>query len=273
MATAIHVFSVVFDVVLAPFGHRWVAFDLLLWPVLGGLLALFVLKAVSNQAAIVKTKQQISMRLLEIRLFQHDLGQVLQSTAAILWKNTLYVGHNLLPMIVMTPGMLILITQLVANYAYEPSPSGATEVLLVELADDATVSPYDVKLTLPPGVELDAPPVRTADGEILWRLHATADGDHELALDVDGEQLTKIWSVGGGPRKVPVKRLQSLESFLYPGEAALPGSSAVHSIVVGKPHVRPLAFFPDGEGGILGWFFVMSLVAGFALKGVVGVTI
>jgi hypothetical protein len=37
--------------------------------------------------------------------------------------------------------------------------------------------------------------------------------------------------------------------------------------------VRELRFFPDGEGGILGWFFVLSLVAGFALKDVVGVTL
>ena len=28
--------SAVFDVLLAPFGHRWVGFDLVVWPVLAG---------------------------------------------------------------------------------------------------------------------------------------------------------------------------------------------------------------------------------------------
>ncbi len=58
-----------------PFGHRAAAFDLLLWPVSMGFVALLIVKAVSNQKAIANAKQQIAMRLLEIRLFQHDLGQ------------------------------------------------------------------------------------------------------------------------------------------------------------------------------------------------------
>jgi hypothetical protein len=269
MAAFLQITSRFFDVLLAPFGHRAAAFDLIVWPIAMGFVALLIVKAVSNQKAIASAKQQIGMRLLEIRLFQHDIRQVIRSTGAILWKNTLYVGNNILPMLVMTGPMLVVLTQLVANYAYAPAPSGSVEVLSVELDGD----PKSVTLDLPPGVVLDAPPVRTADGRAFWRLRSEVDGDHVLAIRVGGETLEKVWSVGGAPRKVPEKRLRGIEAFLYPGEAAIPSSSVVERIEIGTPHVRELRFFPDGEGGILGWFFVLSLVAGFALKDVVGVTL
>jgi hypothetical protein len=38
-------------------------------------------------------------------------------------------------------------------------------------------------------------------------------------------------------------------------------------------HTRALAYLPDGEFGILMWFFVVSLAAGFALKDLFGVTL
>jgi hypothetical protein len=38
-------------------------------------------------------------------------------------------------------------------------------------------------------------------------------------------------------------------------------------------HTRPLAFLPDGELGILMWTLLLSVAAGFALKGVFGVTL
>ena len=60
--------SAIFDFLLTPFGHEFIYFDLLFWPVLMGIGALQVYKVASNQAAITRVKTQISMHLLEIRL-------------------------------------------------------------------------------------------------------------------------------------------------------------------------------------------------------------
>jgi hypothetical protein len=84
--------------------------------------------------------------------------------------------------------------------------------------------------------------------------------------------IEKGFAVGGGPRKVPVMRTKSWEALLYPAEPGMPRDSPLYSIGLDYPE-RPLAFFPDGEGGILLWFFVASLAAGFALKGRFGVTL
>ncbi len=272
MQTYNDIASAIFDLLLAPFGHDRPLFDLLLWPVLMGIGALVVYKYTSNQRAIEAVKKQISMHLIEIRLFRDDLAQVVVSTVKIVLKNTIYVSHNLVPMAVMIVPMVAVMVQLVANYGYEPAQPGSTDLLRVVLDPGGSVSAKDVSLTLPAGVVLDAPPVRTADGQIFWRLRAVKAGDHVMRIAVGDEVLEKIWAVGGDSRKIPVKRLRSWEALLYPGEAAIPGASPVQSIEL-TMHTRPLAWLPDGEFGILMWFFVLSLAAGFALKDFFGVTL
>ena len=264
--------SVVFDVLLAPFGHERALFDLLLWPTLMGVLAILVYKAVSNQKALARVKSQIAMRLLEIRLFSHDLGQVLKSTGIIVARNFVYLGNHMLPMVVMFGPFVVILAQLVANYAYDPSPRGSVELLHVRLDPDSGVSTRDVALSLPDGVSLDAPPVQTADHQVFWRLRAEEAGDHVLAVRVGDEVFEKAWAVGGESRKVPLKRLRGFEAILYPGELALPADGPVVSMELGI-HPRSLGPLPAGELGIVLWVLVLSLAAGFAVKGVFGVTI
>jgi hypothetical protein len=272
MATYHSISNAVFDRVLAPFGHELAFFDLVFWPVLMGVGALQVYKFVSNQKAIAAVKRQISMHLLEIRLFRDDIAQVLKSTGKIVAKNFLYIGHNLVPLLVMIVPMVLIMVQLVSHYAYEPSAKGAVEVLHLQLDPDSRVSPRDVKLELPAGVLLDAPRVRTADGQVFWRLRAAESGDHVLGVKVGDQLYEKGWAVGGDARKVPVKRLRSWEALLYPGEPPIPGDSPVVYLQLAGD-TRTLSFFPDGEGGILLWAMVLSMIAGVALKDVFGVTL
>jgi len=261
-----------FDPLLAPFGHEHPAFDLLVWPVLMGLLAMAVYKAVSNQKALARVKSQISMRLLEIRLFSHDILQVLRSTGMILVKNFVYLGNHMLPMVIMLGPFVVILAQLVANYAYDPAPTGAVELLHVQLDPEAKVAAREATLALPDGVALDAPPVATADHQVFWRLRADQPGDHVLRVSIAGSVYEKGWAVGGDARKVPLRRLRGLEAILYPGEPALPADGPVLAIELGI-HPRALGPLPAGELGIVLWTFALSLVAGFAVKGVFGVTL
>lgn len=262
--------SRLFDVLLAPFGHGPAWFDLVVWSVVGGVVALIVYKYASNQAGIERAKDQIKVHLYEIRLFRHDPVAVLAATGKVMVRNGVYVGHNVLPMLIMLVPMVSVLAQLEANYAFAPAPEGAVELLRVTLDDDAAVAPRDVRLDLPAGVALDAPPVRTPDGEIFWRLRAEQPGDHVLTLTAGDEVVTKTWAVGGEPRKVPLYRTQSWDALLYPGEDPLPSTSGFHEIAMRYPE-RDLGVLPGGELGVLATFFGLSLLAGFALKGVFGV--
>jgi hypothetical protein len=93
-----------------------------------------------------------------------------------------------------------------------------------------------------------------------------------LALHVGGETFTKVWAVGGPPRKVAIQRTQSWEALLYPGEPPLAAGAPVHTIALTHPE-RDLGWLPGGELGILVTFFGLSLATGFALKGRLGVTL
>jgi hypothetical protein len=140
--------SAVFDVLLAPFGHRWVAFDLLVWPVVAGVVALLVYKRLSNQAGIARAKNGIVVNLLQVMLFRDDLAGVLGSTARAMGKNLAYLGHNLFPMAVMIVPMTAIMVQLVANYARDPVPVGAIDLVTARLDPNvAAVKATDVRLS------------------------------------------------------------------------------------------------------------------------------
>jgi hypothetical protein len=262
----------VFDVLLAPFGHRQAWFDLLVWPVLAGIVALLVYKKVSNQAGIARAKNNIVVNLLEVMLYRDDLAGVLRSTARAMWSNLAYLGHNVVPMLVMFVPMMAILVQIVSHYALDPVPVGAVELVEARVDPASGVKATDVRLELPQGIALDAPPVRTADGMIVWRVRAEAPGDHVLRIHAGDRTIEKGFAVGGDPRKVPVMRTKSWEGLLYPAEPGMPEDSPLYSVELEYPS-RPLAFFPDGEGGLLLWFFVASLGAGFLLKNRFGVTL
>jgi hypothetical protein len=264
--------TTIFDVVLAPLGHSRPWFDLVLWPVLGGVVALLVIKAVSNQDGINRSKNWIQVHLLEVVLFKDDLGVVLPATVKSLWYNFRYLGYNIVPMLVMFVPMTVILTQLVANYAYAPLPVGSTALLVVKLESDSAVKPADVTLDLPAGLTLDAPLVRTADGEVAARLRLDTEGDHTVTVHAGSTDETMTVSVGGEPRKVSVLRTKDWEALLYPAAPVPASDSPVESITLDRKD-RSLLFFPDGESGILGWFFGASLLAGFLLKDRFGVTL
>jgi len=264
--------SSIFDLLLAPFGHGFAFFDLLFWPVVAGVVALVIYKAVSNQAGIAAAKRKIMVHLLEVVLYRENVLGVLGSTFRGLGQNLRYLSYNVLPMLVLIVPMTVILVQLVAHYAYAPLAKGDVQLLEVELAPDAGLTARDVSATFPPGVAVQAGPVRTADGRVFWRLQMLEDGNQAITLRAGDETEVKVVAVGDGPRKVPVLRTRTWQALLYPGEPALPSGSAFQTISLRVPE-RDLSPFPSGEGGILAWFFVASLVAGFLLRKRLGVTI
>ena len=145
-------------------------------------------------------------------------------------------------------------------------------MLAVRLDPDGGIAARDAVLALPDGIALDAGPVATADHRVFWRLRAERPGDHVLRLSIGGDTYEKGWAVGGGARRVPLRRLRGIEAILYPGEPALPADGPVVSIELGV-HPRALGPLPGGELGIVLWTLVLSLAVGFAVKGLFGVTL
>ena len=132
-------------------------------------------------------------------------------------------------------------------------------------------------LDLPPEITLSAPPVHiAADNEVVWRLVASREGAYDV----------KIKTGAGGDSCNKTVRVTSQLAELSPdvgaiisgsdfssGESALPDNSAVESISVDYPERN----IPLGVAGYeMNWiwlFFILSMVAGFIFKELLGIEV
>jgi hypothetical protein len=194
----------------------------------------------------------------------------------VLKNNLQYLRHSLRPLIFLIIPVLIIMVQLGIRYADGPLMPGDRAVVSVKLKEDAVPSTTNLTLVAPKGVRVVSPALRIdAEGEVNWQIIAEQPGHHELVLRSSGEEVRK--SVEVGPtrklRKIgSVKaRANSWNAFLYPSEPPVPGDSVIESVHVTYPR-RQLKFF----GLTIHWliaFFIISVAAGFALKGVFGIEV
>lgn len=258
---------------MAPFGHGAYWFDLFFWPILMGIVALLIYKWASNQAGIDSAKNLIKAYLLEIRIYRDDPRTVLGATARIGVQNARYLAFNLVPMVIMLLPMLLVLIQLESQFAFSPAEPGTTGLFHVTMATETDgIHHTDLRLDVPDGVTQEAPPVRTTDGDIYWRLRLEQPGEHTLRVHAGGQSYDKVLSVGGDPRNVSLMRTNTWIGVLYPGEPPLPPGAPISSMSFPLPEAE-LGWLPGGELGIVLWFLGLSLIAGYALKDVFGVTL
>ena len=121
---------------------------------------------------------------------------------------------------------------------------------------------------------MTAPPVHVpAENQIVWRLSGTKDGRYEVKIAGSGQSVTKTVSVGNGlPRISPVRlRGQFWERMFSSAEPALPENSQIDSISINYPE-RNIEIAGYGMNWI--WlFFILSMVAGFIVKEILGIQI
>jgi hypothetical protein len=194
----------------------------------------------------------------------------------VLKNNVQYLRHSLRPLIFLIVPVLIIMVQLGIRYADGPLMPGDRAVVSVKLKEGAAPSSTDLTLVAPKGVRVVSPALRIdAEGEVDWQIMAEQPGHHELVFETSGGEVRKDVEVGPTRtlRKVGSVRARanSWNAFLYPSEPPIPGDSVIESVRVTYPH-RELKFF----GLTIHWliaFFIISVAAGFALKGVFGIEV
>ncbi|MGA7564923.1 MAG: hypothetical protein WBW53_02525, partial [Terriglobales bacterium] len=131
-----------------------------------------------------------------------------------------------------------------------------------------------VTLDLPPGITMTAPPVHIpADNEIVWRLAGAQEGKYALKIAAAGQSVEKAVCIGNGLPRISTVRLrgQFWNRILSSAEPALPQSSPIESISINYPD-RNI----DIAGYGINWiwlFFILSMVAGFVFKELLGIKI
>ena len=203
-----------------------------------GVIILLVFRYTSNAPKIAEAKNRLKGDLLEIWLFNHDVGLVLRSQLRLFLSSIRYISHTIIPLLILSiPGGAII--SLMESW-YDSRPLAAGEEIVVALKPGReSKSPFEkIRLELPGHIESAAPPVRLpALGEISWKLKAGKTGNAPLVCVIDGEKTEIPLEVSGKIRPVysSLHRISLPHVLLYFGSAFLPAHSKLESVRLGYP--------------------------------------
>lgn len=263
----------IYGVLFSPFENRdpiW----LMLWvSVLTAVMVLLVYKYLSSQAEIKEVKDRVKAHLLEIRLFQDDPVLMGRAVRAVLLANLKYLGLNLKPFLIVLLPMLLMLVQMESRFGYRPLLQNESALVRTFWR-----SPHPggkepgPTLLAGDGLSLESPPVRMENGrEIDWRVRVdnmdqtgfvleSKDGPVPLRVVVS-EKIVPV-----SPRNV---RKGDVEILWHPAGQPLPRNGDLLAAEIDYPR-RDFRLF----GYDVHWvwpFLVLSLLAGYLLKGVFGV--
>ena len=237
-----------------------------------GLLMVVVFRYTSDQKAIRRAKDRLKAHMLAVRLFQDQLPVVLKSYVSILGGTGRYLQLAFKPLLFVIIPLVVLIVQMDRYLGFMPMQSGQPFLLTVRASNPDLLN--DLSLQLPETLKLTAPAVHIpAENEVVWRVVAERDGEYDANVSAAGQSLSKRVVVSSQMARLSPVRLrgQFWRRLFESGEPALPGDSPIQKIAVNYP-ARSIPF------AWLDWnwiwlFFVLSLVAGFFFKSVLGIEI
>jgi hypothetical protein len=242
---------------------------------LGGILLVWMFGKVSNQAAIEKTRNRLSSELIGLRLFKDDLRIFFGIQFQVLVWTVKYLRHSLVPMLILMVPALIILIQLNLHYGARPLRVGERALVKVKLRNSQALSSgANLTLQAPNNLKIETDGVRAEElKEVAWRVRGASPGSFALTLTDGKETVTKQMVVGARPEGVSTLRTGEswLTSLLYPGEAPIGKQSMIESVEIRYPELEIMVF-----GKHINWviiFLLLSLVVGFAFKGVLGVKI
>lgn len=263
------------------------AFDLICWPfmtlppiwamtvisLVSGIAMVWVFGKISDQAIIKALREQIRGNLIGVRLFQSDLSVSMRLQRRIFSDTMRYMKHALIPMVILSVPVLLIMSQLNLRFAVRPATPGE-QILVKAFVRDTQLLDRPVMLETEPTVIVETPGVRIPlTREVTWRVRAQRAGQHEITIHI-GEQTLKSHLIAGN-RWGPVPQRRSgrgaIDTLLYPGAPPIPTDHNVEAVEIGYQTLQLRIF-----GWTVHWlvaFLTLSIVFGFAFKGLIGVEI
>jgi len=266
------VINFIFKIIFYPLNGLTPVWGLVIISLLTGIVMLLIFKRISNQAGIQSTKGHLKAHLLELRLYKDDAGLSLKAIADLFKDNLQYFSYAFKPMLILMIPVIFILIQLAARY--ENRPLNVNESVILSVATSSSENLRNIALQTPEEIEIETPPLRVpSKNEINWRIKPHKGGEWKLKITKDQNVVEKRIIVGNTFTSLSEKRLKgfSFAGILYPAESLLPSDSFAKEIYLRYPK-RELDVF----GMNIHWlilFFGLSMVSGFALKGVFKVEI
>ncbi len=236
-----------------------------------GLLMVVLFGHTSDQKAIGLAKDQLKAHLLAVRLYRDQIPVVMGSYGKILRGTGRYLKLAFKPLLYVIIPITLLMVQMDRYLGATPLAPDVPFLLTVHTGSDVL---NDATLDLPPEIAMTAPPVHVpAHNEIVWRLAGAKEGKYEVKVSAGGQSVAKAVCVGSDLARISTVRLRGhfWERMFSSAEAALPENSPIESISINYPD-RSIEVAGYGMNWI--WlFFILSMLAGFIFKEVLGIEI
>ena len=237
-----------------------------------GLLMVVLFGYTSDQRAIGIAKDQLKAHLLAVRLYRDQIPVVMGSYGKILRGTGRYLKLAFKPLLYVIIPITLLMVQIDRYLGATPIPPNVPFLLTVYTTGGEALN--DVTVDLPAGITMTAPPVHVpSTNEIVWRLVGSKEGKYEVKTAAAGQSVAKAVCVGGDLPRISTVRLRGhfWERMFSSAEPALPENSPIESISINYPD-RNIEVAGYGMNWI--WlFFILSMIAGFIFKEVLGIQI
>ncbi len=269
-----NILNKIFDAFFSPFRALNPLWGLSIISFITGIIMLIIFRYTSNQEGIKEAKEKIKAHLLEVRLFKDDMGLMLNAQKNILKHNFTYMKYSVMPMLVMMIPVVLILIHLNFRFGYSPLKPGDDAIVVLNMNKGIDVNGTEAKIIAPAGIEVETPILRINEKkEVDWRIKAKKPGDFDLEFQIGGEKFHKNISVTDKLTMLSTKRVASgfFDLIFNPAEKPLDQNSVVESIEIKYPPTDLKVF-----GYKIHWliiFFVLSIVFGFAFKGVFGVQV
>lgn len=228
----------VFDLAMRPFAGESAWPGLIFASLLTSVVLVGLFAITSNPAGILRARNRLLARTLELLLFQHDLRVSLAACGRLLWANAIYLFQLLWPMAVSLVPLVLIFVQMEAWFDLRPLALGETAVVTVTVDPRQAVMSTPLELRVPALAELSAPAVRApARNEVAWRIVTKSSGAEPVQVVVGDQQESKSLIVGTNLARVSPARKSTgiLTELLSPSEPPLASSSPVRRIDVAYP--------------------------------------
>ena len=261
------VLTSIFTLLLKPFEGGNALGGLIFISVLTGGVMLFLFRFTSNQEAMKEVKTRISAYFLELRLYSHDISNVIASQGKILRSNLSYMKLSLIPAVVMIVPVILVMVQLNLRYASQQLAPGETALVKVTVTEGYDVMRNKLDMECAAGLEKASPGVRIPSlNEVCYKVKLTEPGIHNITLSSGGSAMDM--PIYGSDRLVPVysiaKKASIGEAIFNPGSPRVPADAPIESVEV---VYEPMEFgFPGFKLSWLWAFLIVSFAFGICLK-------
>ena len=261
-----------FDWLLYPVRHQDPIWAVTIVSVPTGIILVWLFGKVSNQSRIRLLKTRIKGHMLELWLFRDKTRVVLRAQVNVLWNTLKYSLCSLQTLVVLMIPVVFIMIQLEARYGARPLRLAESAIVKIIYADPTTAAEMDARIDVPEGLVIETPALQIpSQREVDYRLGARREGQYELKIITGEQTVAKSVQVGGSVSALsPMRSTGLLDRLLHPVEARMPDGP------LASVEVRYPTQYLELWGKQFHWlwvFFVVSMVTGYAFKGVLGVEI